>query len=235
MSLDNFYVYGVLNVGCVEGEIEEELDVEGKYAYTDVGVVIVMTFALFCGEKFGMGGFRGLFIGDIELDVLDDGMIVMLGEVVWVWVSGLSAELRSLIKVFTYTMRFMGECVWFGRMVFLEFLFVYFEGEMIFGVWYVGVIEVVMELNDRAENERWVVVACSSSAVDEFGLVMLCRCILFDDNMCLVGKIYCWFMCVDVFVVCVDMSSVSYAVCIDIAIGNSWVNAAGNYCGMCVV
>ncbi len=233
MSLDNFHAYGAPNVGRAEGEIEEELDVEGKHAHTDVGVAIVMTPALLRGEKPGTGGSRGLFIGDIEPDVPDDGMIVMLGEAARAWVPGLSAELRSLIKVPTHTMRLTGERAWFGRMVLPESSLAHPEGEMTFGAWHAGAIEAAMESNDRAENERWAAVACPSPAVDESGLATSRRRILSDDNTCPAGKIYCWLTCVDAPAACADTSSASHAVCIDTATGNPWVNAAGNHCGTC--
>ena len=225
MSLDNFHAYGAPNVGRAESEIEEALDVEGKHAHTDVGVAIVMTPALLRGEKPGTGGSRGLFIGDIEPDVPDDGMIVMLGEAARAWVPGLSAELRSLIKVPTHAMRLTGERAWFGRMVLPESSLAHPEAEMTFGAWHAGAIEAAMQSNDRAENERWAAVACPSPAVDESGSATSRRRILSDDNTCPAGKIYCWLTCVDAPAACADTSSASHAVCIDTATGNPWVNA----------
>jgi hypothetical protein len=79
-----------------------------------------MTPALLAGEEPGARGSRGLFIGDIEPDVPDDGLIVMLGEAARAWAPGLSEEMRALLKVPTHAMKLVGERAWFGRMVLPE-------------------------------------------------------------------------------------------------------------------
>ena len=227
MTLDHFHAYGA--AATVEEEDNAvDLDLEGKHAHTDVGVAIVMTPALVRGEKPGAGGSRGLFIGDIEPDVPDDGMIVMLGEAARVWVPGLSAEMQALIKVPTHAMRLTGDRAWFGRMVLPESSHAHPESGMSFGTWHAGATRAAMRLGADAEDEKWAAVACPSPVYDarDFTPVDTNRRVLSSSNTCNAGEVYCWLACVEAPDACDDTAQ-----CVDQTTGNVWDGVS--HCASC--
>ncbi|OUS49580.1 hypothetical protein BE221DRAFT_188880 [Ostreococcus tauri] len=213
MSLDHFHAYRAPSTA------HDADDVEGKHAHTDVGVAIVMTPALILGEKRAAGGSRGLFVGDIEPDLPDDGMVVMLGEAARAWAPGLSPELRRLIKVPTHAMKLTGERAWFGRMVLPQKDHVHPTIDMSFGTWHTGAMKVAMSSNAEAESARWAAVACPSPAHEESAasdsLVTQTsrRRLLADEGSCTaLGQKYCWHACQDLPAECNDTSLVQ---CVD--------------------
>lgn len=228
MTLDHFHAYGAAAKAGEEEESAVDLDLEGKHAHTDVGVAIVMTPALVRGEKPGAGGSRGLFIGDIEPDVPDDGMIVMLGEAARVWVPGLSAEMRALIKVPTHAMRLTGDRAWFGRMVLPESSHAHPESDMSFGTWHAGATRAAMRLGAEAEDEKWAAVACPSPVYEDrdFTPVDTHRRVLSSSNTCNAGEVYCWLACVEAPDACDDTAQ-----CVDQSTGNVWDGVS--HCASC--
>lgn len=227
MTLDHFHAYGAAATD-EEEDNAVDLDLEGKHAHTDVGVAIVMTPALVRGEKPGAGGSRGLFIGDIEPDVPDDGMIVMLGEAARVWVPGLSAEMQALIKVPTHAMRLTGDRAWFGRMVLPESSHAHPESGMSFGTWHAGATRAAMRLGADAEDEKWAAVACPSPVYDarDFTPVDTNRRVLSSSNTCNAGEVYCWLACVEAPDACDDTAQ-----CVDQTTGNVWDGVS--HCASC--
>ena len=228
-SLDHFHAYGAPADEEASGE-DAESDVEGKHAHTDVGVAIVMTPALIRGEKPGTSGSRGLYIGDIEPIVPDDGMIVMLGEAARSWVPGLSPEMRKLIKVPTHAMRLTGDRAWFGRMVLPDTTTRHPTQDLSFGTWHDGATRAMTSSNAEAEAARWAAVACPSPAVEEVSLVAQTsrRKILSDDSTCGAGQIYCWLSCVDA-----PACGADTAQCIDVATGLPWGGLPNEHCDTC--
>lgn len=228
-SLDHFHAYGAPVNEEASGE-DADSDVEGKHAHTDVGVAIVMTPALIRGEKPGASGSRGLYIGDIEPIVPDDGMIIMLGEAARAWVPGLSPELRKLIKVPTHAMRLTGDRAWFGRMVLPDTTTRHPTQDLSFGTWHDGATRAMTRSNAEAESARWAAVACPSPAVEETGLVGQTsrRRILSDDLTCGAGQIECWLSCVDA-----PACSTGTAQCIDFATGLQWGGLPNEHCDTC--
>ena len=226
-SLDHFHAYGAPSVELEARTEDVSAETEGKHAHTDVGVAIVMTPALLLDEKPGASGSRGLFIGDIEPDVPDDGIIVMLGEAARAWVPGLSEEMRSLLKVPTHAMRLTGDRAWFGRMVLPQSTTAHPTADVTFGTWHEGAIRAAQSSNEAAESERWAAVACQAPVFDS-PTVASRRRRLQSDNTCGTGQIYCWLSCV----AAPDCGS-DTAQCIDSATGQAWINAPNNHCNAC--
>jgi len=233
-SLDHFHAYGVRASGeemDIDGDGWE--DAHGKHAHTDVGVAIVMTPALLADETRGARGSRGLFIGDIEPDLPDDGMIVMLGEAARAWAPGLSEEMRALLKVPTHAVRLSGERAWFGRMVLPETTTMHpmreHEG-LTFGAWHDGAIGAAMRSGDDPEHDRWASAACRAPvAAGEVGSSNPhARRILADDNSCDVGYIYCWLSCLQAPSACSNTAQ-----CIDQTSGAVWAGDASGHCSTC--
>ena len=227
-SLDHFHAYGAPSVERAARAADVSAETEGKHAHTDVGVAIVMTPALLLDEKPGSSGSRGLYIGDIEPDVPDDGMIVMLGEAARAWVPGLSEEMRRLLKVPTHAMRLTGDRAWFGRMVLPQSTTTHPTADVTFGAWHEGAIRAAQSSNEAAESERWAAVACPAPVFDSPAVASRRR-ILQSDHTCGAGQIYCWLSCVDA-PDCGDES----AQCIDSSTGREWINAPNNHCDACV-
>lgn len=246
-SLDHFHAYGVSGTKSRahdEGASAEEVtvakeDAHGKHAHTDVGVAIIMTPALLAGEEPGARGSRGLFIGDIEPDVPDDGLIVMLGEAARAWAPGLSEEMRALLKVPTHAMKLVGERAWFGRMVLPETSTTHPMREhagLTFGTWHDGAIHAAIrsrENNRDDDDDKWASAACaapkiSAHAFDSSPVSSKRRRILADDNSCDAGYIYCWLSCLEAPSECS-----STAQCIDQTSGAEWTGDDDGHCSAC--